>query len=93
MTNKTSKRGSNPSPELELEAFKQHVLRQEFSAREAKAVYETFHYTIEADKLRETYNDVMQVNAALRQKHMEELERLKEQAIFNTQLMGEPIAE
>lgn len=78
---------------FQLERYRNHVLNHEFGAREAKAIMEKYHFTIEADKLLETYQEVMKKNLALMQKQKEDMEVLKAQATMNSELIKNAIPE
>jgi hypothetical protein len=72
----------------QAEAFREHVVIRELEAREAKAIFEKYDYTIKASHLREEYNKVMQENFQLQMKMKEEMEALKQAAQNNAEILN-----
>lgn len=79
--------------ELQNEAYRQHVVFQELGSREAEAVWKKYHFTILADGLRETYEQVMQKNYEILKQKQSEFEELKQNAVNNTMLMAGAVPE
>ena len=72
----------------QMNDFKDHVAVRRLEAEEAKAIYEKYYYTIEASKLREEYNKVMQENLQHQLKMREELANLTEVAKQNAEILN-----
>lgn len=77
----------NPTPTQE-EMFREHVILRELEAREAKAIYEKYDYTIKASELREKFNETMQKNFELQMKMKEEMQALQEAAKQNAEILN-----
>lgn len=71
----------------EIEAFREHVVVRELEAREAKANYDRYYYTIEASKLRDEYNATMVENFRLQMEARETQQKLIEDAKTNAELL------
>lgn len=78
----------NEAKERQNEAYRNHVVFQELGSREAEAVYKKYHFTIEADKIREEYETVMKKNYEILKQKQAEFEQMKEAAVNNTMLMS-----
>lgn len=57
------------------------VLELELNARYWKAQYELKHYTIEENKLREAYNDIIQAKQSLLTKIDEEVKAIEDEQV------------
>lgn len=78
----------NEEDNVRNESYRNHVVFQELGAREAKAVFEKYDFTIRATALREEYEKVMDSNYALLKEKQAQFEKLKEDAANNTMLMA-----
>ena len=82
------KKTQNPTQE---EMFREHVVLRELEAREAKAIFEKYEFTIKASELREKYNEVMQQNFELQMKMKEEMNALQEAAKQNAEILKDEL--
>lgn len=63
------------------------VLELELNARYWKAQYELKHYTIEENKLREAYNDIIQAKQSLLTKIDEEVKAIEDEQVMEDGLV------
>lgn len=73
----------------QIEQFREHVVSRELEAREAKALWEKHHYTIEASKLREEYRATMQKEFELQMEMLEQQKQLMADAKANAENLKE----
>lgn len=73
----------------QIEQFREHVVIKELEAREAKALWEKYYYTIEASSLKQEYNEVMKKEFELQMQQREDLRKLQEDAKANSELLNQ----
>lgn len=74
-----AKNAQQESFEQALTAKRNTVLELELNARYWKAQYELKHYTIEENKLRQAYNDIIQAKQSLLEKIDSEVKAIEEE--------------
>lgn len=82
-----AKNAQQESFEQTLTQKRNTVLELELNARYWKAQYELKHYTIEENKLREAYNDIIQAKQSLLEKIDEEVKAIEEEQVMENGLV------
>lgn len=77
-----AKNAQQESFEQALTQKRNTVLELELNARYWKAQYELKHYTIEENKLRESYNNIIQAKQSLLTKIDEEVKAIEEEQVM-----------